>query len=166
NEEVYLLRHIGAAVNARVAGISWSPPGAFHDDFLVKADKNPNTQGLRLQGLAPDGAVGELVAAAGEGTLRTLVLHPADLVAWRDAAAARAALERVPYPVVLDTDFRATAQYANVVLPIGTYAESGGPTLTSPRADAHNHWFDASHRSTASLRSGAARRPDRALRPR
>src|SRR3989449_6462800 len=56
NEEVYLLRRIGAAVRARVAGISWSPPEAFHDDFLVKADKNPNTQGLRLQGLAPDGA--------------------------------------------------------------------------------------------------------------
>src|SRR5439155_1302083 len=41
NEEVYLLRRIGAAVSARLAGISWSPPGAFHDDFLVKADKNP-----------------------------------------------------------------------------------------------------------------------------
>src|SRR3989441_13146771 len=76
NEEDYLLRRIGAAVNARVAGISWSPPGAFHDDFLVKADKNPNTQGLGLQGLAPDGAVDQLLAAA---DLRTLVLHRADL---------------------------------------------------------------------------------------
>ena len=139
NEEVYLLRHIGAAVNARVAGISWSPPGAFHDDFLVKADKNPNTQGLRLQGLAPDGAVGELVAAAGEGTLRTLVLHRADLVAWRDAAAVRAALERVPYLVVLDTDFRATAEYANVVLPIGTYAESDG-TFTNHAGRVQRFW--------------------------
>src|SRR5438876_3791705 len=126
NEEVYLLRRIGAAVSARVAGISWSPPGAFHDDFLLKADKNPNTQGLRLQGLTPDGAVDALVAAAGEGTLRTLVLHRADLVAWHDAAAVRAALERVPYLVVLDTDLRETAEYANVVLPIGTYAESDG----------------------------------------
>src|SRR5213083_2652675 len=120
NEEVYLLRHIGAAVNARVAGISWSPPGAFHDDFLVKADKNPNTQGLRLQGLAPDGGVDELLAAA---DLRTLVLHRADLATWRGAGAA---LERVPYLVVLDTDLRETAEYANVVLPIGTYAESDG----------------------------------------
>ena len=120
NEEVYLLRRIGAAVSARVAGISWSPPGAFHDDFLVKADKNPNTQGLRLQGLAPDGAVDQLLAAA---DLRTLVLHRADLAAWQGAGAA---LERLPYLVVLDTDLRETAEYANVVLPVGTYAESDG----------------------------------------
>jgi len=107
-------------VSARLAGISWSPPGAFHDDFLVKADKNPNTQGLRLQGLAPDGAVDQLLAAA---DLRTLVLHRADLATWQGAGAA---LERVPYLVVLDTDLRETAEYANVVLPIGTYAESDG----------------------------------------
>src|SRR5207253_2710125 len=124
NMEVYLLRRIGAAVSARVAGISWSPPGAFHDDFLVKADKNPNTQGLRLQGLAPDGALDQLLAAA---DLRTLVLHRADLATWQGAGAA---LERVPYLVVLDTDLRETAEYANVVLPIGTYAESDG-TVTN-----------------------------------
>jgi len=120
NEEIYLLRRIGAAVGARVAGISWSPPGAFHDAFLVKADKNPNTQGLRLQGLTPDGKVDELLAAT---DLRTLVLHRADLAAWRDAGAA---LERLPYLIVLDTHLCATAEYANVVLPIGTYAESDG----------------------------------------
>ena len=120
NEEIYLLRRIGAAVGARVAGISWSPPGAFHDDFLIKADKNPNTEGLRLQGLAPDGAVDELLAAP---DLRTLVLHREDLAAWRGASAT---LERVPYLVVLDTDLRETAEYADVVLPIGTYAESDG----------------------------------------
>jgi NADH-quinone oxidoreductase subunit G len=48
NEEIYLLRRIGAALGARVAGIAWSPPGAYHDDFLIKADKNPNSAGLRL----------------------------------------------------------------------------------------------------------------------
>src|SRR5205814_2217743 len=78
------------------------------------------TQGLRLQGLAPDGALDQLLAAA---DLRTLVLHRADLATWQGAGAA---LERVPYLVVLDTDLRETAEYANVVLPIGTYAESDG----------------------------------------
>src|SRR2546425_2846387 len=126
NEEVYLLRRIGAAVNARVAGISWSPPGAFHDDFLVKADKNPNTEGLRLQGLAPDGALDELLQAADAGRLVALVLHRADLTAWGDAAAVRAALERVPCLVVLDADRREVSEYADVVLPIATYAESEG----------------------------------------
>src|SRR2546425_2303855 len=82
NEEIYLLRRIGAAVKARVAGISWSPPDAFHDDFLVKADKNPNTGGLRLQGIAPDGAVDELVAAAGAGGPPPPLLPPGRLAPW------------------------------------------------------------------------------------
>src|SRR5439155_1050243 len=66
NEEIFLLRRLAAALGARLVAASWWPPGAFHDDFLVKADKNPNTAGLRLQGLAPDG-LDELVAAAGRG---------------------------------------------------------------------------------------------------
>jgi len=126
NEEIFLLRRLGAALGARVAGVSWSPPDAFHDDFLIKADKNPNTEGLRLQGLAPDGAVDELLAAAMRGEVRALVLHRADLVAWRDETLVRAALERVPYLVVLDTDGRATTQFADAVLPIATYGETDG----------------------------------------
>ncbi len=123
NEEIFLIRRIAETAGARLAGISWSPPGAFHDDFLVKADKNPNTQGLRLQGVALDGAADELLAAARDGSIRTLVLHRADLAAWRDAGSA---LERVPYLIVIDTDRSETAQYANVVLPVATYAESDG----------------------------------------
>src|SRR5438105_181555 len=126
NEEIFLLRRLGAALSARIAAVSWSPPGAFHDDFLVKADKNPNTEGLRLQGLVPDGEVDQLLEAAGAGRLAALVLHRTDLTAWRDAAVVRAALERVPCLVVLDTDRREASEYADVVLPIATYAECDG----------------------------------------
>ncbi len=69
------------------------------------------------QGVPLDGAVDELLAAASAGTVQALVLCRTDLTAWRDAGAVRAALERVPYVVVLDTEQRETAEYANVVLP-------------------------------------------------
>src|SRR5207244_2259379 len=126
NEEVFLLRRLGDELGARVAAVSWSPPGAYHDDFLVKADKNPNTQGLRLQGIPVDGGPDELLAAAGRGEVQALVLHRTDLTAWRDAAAVAAILERVPYVIVLDTDRHESAQFADVVLPVATYAESDG----------------------------------------
>ncbi len=127
NEEIHLWRRIGERLRARVAGMAWSPPGASHDDFLVKADKNPNTEGLRLQGLTPQaGEADRLLAAAAAGELRALVLHRVDLTAWRDAAGVRAALERVPCLVVLDTDQRECAQFADVVLPLATYAELDG----------------------------------------
>jgi NADH-quinone oxidoreductase subunit G len=126
NEEIFLLRQIGARLGATVAGISWSPPDADADDFLIKADKNPNTTGLRLQGLVPDGAADAVLAGARDGKLAALVLHRVDLTAWRDAEAARAALERVPCLVVLDTDQREAAHYADTVLPIATWAETDG----------------------------------------
>jgi NADH-quinone oxidoreductase subunit G len=133
NEEIFLLRRVAAALGARIAGIAWSPPDAYHDDFLIKADKNPNTEGLRLQGLAPDGDVDVLLGAAGRGDLSALVLHRADLTAWRDAATVRAALERVPHLVVIDSDQRESVEYADTVLPVGTYAESEG-TFTNHAA--------------------------------
>jgi NADH-quinone oxidoreductase subunit G len=123
NEEIHLLRRLAVALAARAAGIAWSPPGAFRDDFLIKADKNPNTEGLRLQGLAADGALDALLAAP---ELQALVLHRTDLTAWRDGPAMRALLERVPCLVVLDSDHRECAQFADIVLPLGTHAESDG----------------------------------------
>jgi NADH-quinone oxidoreductase subunit G len=127
NEEVFQARRLGAALGATVAGVSWSPPGAFADDFLIKADKNPNTQGLALQGLGTDVAgVERLLAAVEAGTVKALVLVRSDLTRWLDATRVRQALERVEYLVVLDSDGTETAQFANVVLPIATYAESDG----------------------------------------
>src|SRR5262249_6474421 len=126
NEEVALLRRIGQSLGATVAGISWSPPGAYHDDLLIKADKNPNTRGLALQGVPLDGTADALLEAAAAGGLQALVLYRADLTAWRDTARVHSALERLPYLVVLDTDQREVVEYASVALPVGTHAESDG----------------------------------------
>ncbi|HWP64451.1 MAG TPA: molybdopterin-dependent oxidoreductase [Candidatus Limnocylindria bacterium] len=126
NEELYLLRRLGARLGAAVGGVAWSPPDARGDDFLLKADKNPNTQGLRALGLSPEGALEREVAALESGRVRVLVLHRTDLVAWGDAARVRRALEAVPYVVVLDTHGSETAEYASVVLPIAAYTEIDG----------------------------------------
>ena len=74
----------------RVAGISWSPPDADHDDLLIKADKNPNTRGLVLQGVPLDGAARRAAGRRGRGSVQALVLCRTDLTAWRDAGAVRA----------------------------------------------------------------------------
>ena len=127
NEEIFLLRKLGDHLEARVVGVSWSPPDASHDDFLIKADKNPNTQGLVLQGLTPDaGSLDALLADATAGKVQALVLFRTDLTKWVDGDVARKALEAVPFVVVMDTDHREAVEYASVVLPIGTYAESDG----------------------------------------
>src|SRR5262249_28831061 len=149
NEEIHLARRLATALGARAAGISWSPAGASHDDFLLKADKNPNTAGLKLQGLDTDGAIDTLLAAAEQGTLRGLVLCRTDLSAWRDAARVHRALEALACVVVIDSERREVAQFADVVLPIGTYAESDG-TFT-------NHAFRVQRFATAVVAPGETR---------
>jgi NADH-quinone oxidoreductase subunit G len=139
NEEIFLLRRLATVLGARIAGMSWSPPGADHDDFLIRADKNPNSRGLVLQGLAPDGAAGELVAAAATGDLAALVLHRVDLTAWCEADLARRALECVPCLIVLDSEQRETVEYADVILPLGTHVESDG-TFTNFAARVQRFW--------------------------
>jgi predicted molibdopterin-dependent oxidoreductase YjgC len=80
-----------------------------------------------LQGLGTDVAGVERVLADVEaGKIKALVLIRADLTRWVDAARAERALEQAACVVVLDSDGRQAAQYANAVLPIGTYAESDG----------------------------------------
>jgi NADH-quinone oxidoreductase subunit G len=124
NEEIFLLGRLAAGLRARLAGIAWSPPDADHDDFLIKADKNPNTRGLALQGLTQD--AGELLAAAARGDLRALVLYRVDPTRWCDEVVARAALERVPYLVVLDSHQRDSVEYADAILPVASHVESDG----------------------------------------
>ena len=126
NEEIAMTRRLATALHATVASISWSPAEATGDDLLVKADKNPNTAGLRLQGLPAGDGVDRLLEAAARGELQALVLVRTDLTRWRAPDVATAALERVPYLVVLDSDLHEVEEFATVVLPIGTYAETDG----------------------------------------
>ncbi|MGH9784510.1 MAG: 2Fe-2S iron-sulfur cluster-binding protein, partial [Terriglobia bacterium] len=78
NEELFLLREIfqGALVTASVP----SPPGSS-DDFLIKADKNPNTMGATLLGLAGPSApaAASIVAEALQGRIDGLWVFGHDL---------------------------------------------------------------------------------------
>ena len=70
-EELFLIREVfQRAVGARVAVAAPTPPG-YSDDFLIKADKNPNTLGAVIVGLsgphAPDAA--SIIDDAVEGRL-------------------------------------------------------------------------------------------------
>jgi predicted molibdopterin-dependent oxidoreductase YjgC len=126
NEEVFLFeRLICDALQGRIAGVSWSPPDASRDDFLIDADKNPNTAGLRL--LTADGADPDTVlAAAAAGSVRALVLLRADLAGSHGDAAITQLGEQVDFVVALDTHFTQTAEIADVLLPIATFAETDG----------------------------------------
>jgi NADH-quinone oxidoreductase subunit G len=128
NEEAYLFsRLLKEQVGTdKVAGLSWSPADAFHDDFLIKADKNPNTRGLQALGLLNGGAsVADILSAAGQGTVKILLVFGADLVPVYGLERLDKALSDATV-IVFDTDYSGMAEYADVILPIGTAPETDG----------------------------------------
>jgi NADH-quinone oxidoreductase subunit G len=123
NEEAYLLSRIlrQQLGTQQAVGLSWSPDNASHDDLLIRADKNPNTRGLKTLGLLNGGAEAEqILSAAGQGQVKVLFVFGVDLVA--------AALGEVEV-ILLDTDYTDTTEYADLVLPIATAPETDGSCI-------------------------------------
>jgi len=132
-EEAFLFeRLIREVVGGQVTGFSWSPPDAYHDDFLIDADRNPNSSGLRELALAIDG-VEPLLADISAGRVRALVLLRADLSLAAGDRVLQALAERVDFCVVIDSHHGAVTETADVVLPIATFAETDGTFVNRER---------------------------------
>jgi NADH-quinone oxidoreductase subunit G len=128
NEEAYLFSRLLAERlgSSQIVGLSWSPADAWHDDFLIKADKNPNTRGLQALGLLNGKAnAADILDAATKGTVKVLLVFGIDLVTACGRDTVEKALENVEV-IVFDTDYSPTTEYAEVVFPIGTAPETDG----------------------------------------
>jgi len=128
------VRHLDFRVPSRAPG--------FADDFLIQADKHPNTRGAELLGLAaagePDGA--HVVRAARSGALRVLWVFDHDLLAagWPEAEV-REALGRVECLVFQGPNAHATSDQAALVLPSAAWVEREG-TWTNVTGRVQRFW--------------------------
>ena len=127
-EELFLIRQIfrdglGAQVTTSVP----EEPGSS-DDFLIKSDKNPNTLGATLLGLAgpeaPDAA--QLLDAALGGDLEALWVFGHDLVKLFGEEKVRELSEKVSLFIYSGTNENSTVPFAHWVLPSATYVEKDG----------------------------------------
>ena len=128
NEELFLIREIfQGALGARISASVPEKPGS-HDDFLIKADKNPNTMGATLLGLAgpdaPDAA--HLVDEALAGNLDVLWVLGHDLLELFGEGKVRELPEKVGLLVFSGTNENPTAALAHWVLPGAAYLEKDG----------------------------------------
>jgi predicted molibdopterin-dependent oxidoreductase YjgC len=132
NEELFLIREIlqrglGAQVSARVP----DRPGSS-DDFLIKADKNPNTLGAILLGLAGPAAALDAVQIVDEalaGNLDVLWVMGHDIAKLFGKEKVRQLSERVRLFVFSGTNENATVPLAHWVLPSAAYVEKDGTFL-------------------------------------
>ncbi len=127
NEEAYLFtaltRHtLKAAVVTGKTDVSAEGYQVVEDDILIKADKNPNTQGLKLFG-GLDTDTQPLVAALKAGSIRALIVYGRglDLALGDDAPALLAKVDLVLY-----IGAHEPAHRADIVLPTLSWAEKDG----------------------------------------
>ena len=126
NEDLMAVRRLAEARTlTRVASTVPPPAPTEGDDFLLRADRTPNTRGTQLLGL--DGDAGALLAAARDGRLAVLWVFHHDLLAsgWPPDDVARA-LERVETVIVSATNASATTETAGWVLPAAAWVERDG----------------------------------------
>jgi NADH-quinone oxidoreductase subunit G len=126
-------------------------PGGWHDDFLKRADENPNRTGVELVASAFGFALkpfGDLARAVSAGTVKAVWAIGAEAP---DAAAA-AEVARAPDLVVQATNGGALVGAATVLLPASPVPESDGTLVNFegraqrfemaywPRGDSRPHW--------------------------
>jgi len=127
-EELFLIRQmfrdgLGGQVTAAVP----EEPGSS-DEFLIKADKNPNTLGATLLGLAdPDSPdARQLVELALDGKVDVLWVFGHDLVKLFGEEQVRELSETLRLFVYSGTNDNSTVPLAHWVLPSAAYVEKDG----------------------------------------
>ena len=128
NEELFLVREIFKTVpGAKVTASVPSKPGTS-DDFLIKADKNPNTQGATLLGMAGPDALdaGKIVDEAIAGNLDVVWVMGHDMVEMFGEDNIRELSKKIGLFVFSGTNENRTVPFAHWVLPAAAYVEKDG----------------------------------------
>ena len=128
NEELFLIREIfQGALGAHVTA-SVPTPSGYSDDFLIKADKNPNTLGATLLGLSGPGApaAAGIVDDALQGRIEALWVFGHDLATLVDEATLEELSRKLRLFVFSGTNENPTASRAHWVLPTAAYVEKDG----------------------------------------
>jgi NADH-quinone oxidoreductase subunit G len=126
NEDLFALRRLAEQRGIRHIAFRM-PPAAGHadDDFLLRADRHPNTRGAEAIGL--DGDVAAVLARARAGSVKVLWVIQHDLTASGFSASDVAqALERVATVIFTGTNENATSTLATLVLPLAAWVERDG----------------------------------------
>jgi NADH-quinone oxidoreductase subunit G len=123
NEELFLVKRLAAAVNAVVVDVV--PRTGQPDGLLINADRNPNTSGAKLLGIAT-GKLANLAAGVRDGSITALVALGEDATA---AGLTSEDLARLQTIVAMDILPNITTAAAQVLLPSSAWCEKRGSMI-------------------------------------
>jgi NADH-quinone oxidoreductase subunit G len=122
NEEMHLIHKLfGELMGIEQIGYRnpWESEG-FHDDFLIRADKNPNSRGAEEIGFNNDSR--SLLEKAASGEIKVLYIFQHNF----ESEEAHELLARAEYVIFQGSNWTKTADFCNLVLPSSTHAEEDG----------------------------------------
>ena len=124
NEDLYVAKQIFARLGIRNVTVQGPPGPGTSDEFLIKADKSPNTRGAQALGLSFDGRT--LIERAARKDLSVLYVCGHDLMQVYGSAGVAEAVKHLELLVFQGSNTNATCQAAHVILPSTVYAEKDG----------------------------------------
>jgi NADH-quinone oxidoreductase subunit G len=127
NEDLFALQRIASHLGIRAVDHRVPPrtPGD-QDEFLIRADKNPNRRGAELIGLG-QADLGVVLEGARQGRIKLLWIFQHDLFeSALPAADVTAALGAAEMVVFQGTNAHATSAGAHLLLPSAAYVEREG----------------------------------------
>ena len=151
NEELFLVRKLAGEV-LRTPNLGFSsrtPDDGFSDDFLIKADKNPNTRGAQLLGISDEKFV-DITRSIADGEVRALLVFGNGIADQSDSETGLL-LANVPFVVQVGTNEGSVFRAAHAVLPSASFVERGG-TFTNHAGRVQRFWMGFPPRGNA--RSG------------
>lgn len=128
NEELFLIRRIfRETIGAQVTTAVPSSPG-YSDDFLIKADKNPNSRGATLLGLAGPGTpeAATIIAGALHGAIDVLWVFGHDLAQLFGEETVHELSRRLRLSIFSGTNTNSAVGAFHWALPTAAYVEKDG----------------------------------------
>jgi NADH-quinone oxidoreductase subunit G len=119
NEELFLVERLATALGAKVDIL---PRSGVADGMLIAADRNPNTSGAKLLGVAT-GQLGEIVAGVKDGSITALIALGEDAT---KAGLTEEDLAKLDAIVATDILPNKTTAQADVLLPVSAPFEKRG----------------------------------------
>ncbi len=141
NEDAFAMRRLFAGL-LKAGAADWTGPAKLgdQDDFLIRADKNPNTAGVEaiFEGMSKTPAA-EIFRAADEGRIKVLYVCGHDLAAQFGEQRVAELRKKLDLFVYQGANENKTALYAHWVLPAAVYAEKEG-TFTNFQGRVQRIW--------------------------
>ena len=96
------------------------------DDFLLKADRNPNTAGALAILESQDGVASQIIQKAKQGEIDVLYVFGQDLVKLFGKETVEQIAKKVKLFVYQGSNINDTCSYAHLIIPSAVYAEKDG----------------------------------------